>query len=67
MPTPKTCKSCYKSPLQKDEIAACKKLIDPKMTSFFCLDCLADYLECSVEELGEKIEEFKADGCKLFQ
>ena len=65
--TPKSCKSCYKSPLQKDEIAACKKLIDPKMTSFFCLDCLADYLECSVEELREKIEEFKNEGCKLFQ
>ena len=28
--------------------------------------CLADYLECTVDELLDKIEEFKAEGCKLF-
>lgn len=33
---------------------------------FFCLDCFASYLDTTVEELNEKIEEFKEEGCKLF-
>ena len=33
---------------------------------FYCLNCLADYLGCTTEELLEKIEEFKEDGCTLF-
>ena len=27
---------------------------------------LVEYLECGEEELREKVEEFKAEGCKLF-
>ena len=33
---------------------------------FYCLDCLADYLECSTEDLKIKIREFKEQGCSLF-
>ncbi len=32
-----------------------------------CLDCLAAYLDCDVDALLEKIEEFKDEGCVLFQ
>ena len=32
----------------------------------YCMECLADYLEVSVEDLQDKIEEFKEEGCKLF-
>jgi len=31
------------------------------------MDCLAGYLDTTVEELMDKIEEFKEEGCKLFE
>jgi biotin operon repressor len=61
------CKICFKSPLNKDEIGINKKLLGTDIKSFFCLDCLADYLECTEGELLDKIEEFKEEGCTLFK
>ena len=52
--------------LEKDEIAVCKKMLGRKIEKFFCYDCLANYLDCSVQDILDKIEEFKAQGCKLF-
>lgn len=63
----KKCYVCGKSPLTKDEIGINKKIIDKKATQFYCLPCLAEFLEVTEEELLAKIEEFKAEGCKLFQ
>ena len=63
----KKCYVCGKSPLTKDEIGINKKIIDTKVTQFYCLSCLAEFLEVTEEELLAKIEEFKAEGCKLFQ
>ncbi len=60
------CVICGKEHLDKDTIGINKKLLGMKIEYFYCLDCLADYLECTVDELLDKIEEFKADGCKLF-
>lgn len=62
----KTCYICGKSPLTKEEVGITKKLIHPKTTNFYCLPCLADYLEVTEEELRAKIEEFKAEGCTQF-
>jgi biotin operon repressor len=31
-----------------------------------CFPCMAEYLECSEDDLREKVEEFKREGCKLF-
>lgn len=62
-----TCKLCYKSPLSKDEIGINKKMLGNNVNSFFCLECLSDYLECTKEELLDKIQEFKEDGCTLFK
>lgn len=62
----KVCSSCGKSPLTKDEIGICKKLMGKNAKSFLCLDCFASYLDTTVDELMEKIEEFKEEGCKLF-
>lgn len=35
--------------------------------NFYCMNCLADYLDVTVDDLNEKIEEFKDEGCKLFE
>lgn len=61
------CIACGKSPLEKDTVGINKKLLGKQITNYYCIDCLADYLECSVEDLLEKIEEFKEEGCELFR
>ena len=61
------CRVCGKTPLSKEEIGLTKKIIDRKAKSFYCLDCLAEYLEVTTEELLAKVEEFKNEGCSLFQ
>lgn len=63
----KKCYICGKTSLTKDEIGLTKKLINNKATSFYCIDCLAEYLEVTTEELEAKIEEFKEEGCTLFK
>ena len=65
--TDKKCYVCGKTPLTKDEIGLTKKLINKKATSFYCLSCLAEYLEVTEEELLAKVEEFKNEGCMLFK
>ncbi len=60
------CSSCKKKPLSKNEVGICKKLLGKSPKAYFCLDCLASYLDTTVEDLEEKIEEFKEEGCKLF-
>ena len=59
------CMVCDKT-LTKNEIGLNRKLIDDDAKSFYCLDCLADYLDVTTEELQAKIDEFKQEGCKLF-
>ena len=59
------CCYCGKS-LKKDEIALTRKLIDPDAEEFYCLNCMADYIGCTVEDLKDKIVEFKEQGCTLF-
>lgn len=61
-----SCVSCGKLELDKNEIGINKKLLGEQVENFYCLSCLADYLEVTVDELNAKIEEFKEEGCKLF-
>lgn len=61
------CVICGKQNLKKNTIGINKKLLGSDVFNFYCMDCLADYLDVSVEELLEKIEEFKQEGCKLFE
>ena len=61
------CVICGKQNLDKDTIGINKKLLGEEIRYFYCMDCLADYLDCTVQELLDKIEEFKEEGCKLFQ
>ncbi len=63
----KECLACGKKPLNKDTIGINKKLLGKRILDFYCMDCLADYLGCTVEDLLEKIEEFKEEGCDLFK
>lgn len=61
------CVACGKNPLTKNELGINKKLLDVRAKNFYCLECLADFLEVEPQEILDKIEEFKNDGCKLFE
>lgn len=63
----KTCQYCYSS-LSKNEIGLSKKMfeMEARQKRFTCLSCMADVLETTIEDLENKIEEFKNEGCKLF-
>lgn len=60
------CVMCGKGHLDKDTIGINRKLLGAEIEAFYCMECLAEYLECTVDDLLEKIEEFKEEGCKLF-
>ena len=60
------CIICGKSNLAKDTIGINKKLFGTDIINFYCMECLAEYLGCTVEELLDKIGEFKEEGCTLF-
>ena len=60
------CVMCGKDHLNKDTIGINKKLLGEDIENFYCMDCLAEYLCCTVDELLDKIEEFKEEGCTLF-
>lgn len=59
---------CYlcEEELNKVAVALNKKLLGRNIKRFYCLSCLANYLEVTVEDLIAKVEEFKEQGCKLF-
>lgn len=59
------CKDCGKK-LIKDEIALNKKILDPQTREFLCLECMSIMLDCTIEDLEIKIDEFKEQGCSLF-
>ena len=61
------CISCGKRPLTKNEVGINKKLLGMKSEAFYCLECLANFLEVEPQDIIDKIEEFKNDGCKLFE
>jgi uncharacterized protein YlaI len=63
----KTCYVCGKYITAKNEIGLNKKLLGRQITKFYCYDCLAEQLEIEVEELITKIEDFKSQGCALFE
>ena len=52
--------------LEKDDVAMTRKMINRGAEAFFCIPCLAARFELTEEILREKIKEFKAMGCTLF-
>lgn len=61
------CYICGKKNISKNEIGLTKKLMGKNSKNFYCLSCLAEQLEVTTEELQNKIEEFKNEGCKYFE
>ena len=62
-----SCAACGKMPLSKNEIGISKKLLGDEPNQFYCLPCMADYLEVTEQDILDKIQEFLDDGCKLFE
>lgn len=62
----KNCYGCGKEKLSKSEVGLTKKLLAGDAECFYCLDCLAEYLEVDTELLLTKLQEFKEQGCELF-
>ena len=61
------CIVCGKHPLIKNEVGINKKLLGTKSKNFYCVECLANFLEVELQDILDKIEDFKNDGCKLFE
>jgi len=61
------CVCCGVSGLNKNTIGLNKKLLGSEIDNYYCMHCLADYLEVTREDLEDKIEEFKEEGCTLFE
>ena len=55
------CIICGQKNLSKNTVGINKKLLGEDIENFYCMDCLAEYLGCTVQELLEKIEEFKEE------
>lgn len=64
----KTVKCCICEEIpDKNTIGLNKKLYGKKTKKFFCIDCLSAHLDVSVDDLMAKIEDFKNQGCTLFE
>ena len=61
------CVICGKEIREKNVLGINKKLLGEDIINFYCMNSLADYLDVTVDNLNEKIEEFKDEGCKLFE
>jgi len=53
--------------LDKIAVGLNKKLFGRNIIRLYCIDCLANHLDVTVEDLLAKVEDFKLQGCKLFE
>jgi uncharacterized protein YlaI len=60
------CVICGKKNLDKDTIGVNKKLLGIGIANYYCIHCLSEYLGCTIQELLDKIQDFKDEGCTLF-
>ena len=61
----KYCNICD-ADLAKNDIGLSKKMLGRDTKRLFCMHCLANFLDITLDELFEKIEDFKMQGCELF-
>ena len=62
-----TCIACGKEKLTRNEVGINKKLLGENVENYYCMDCLAEYLDVTTQDIIDKIEEFKDEGCNLFE
>ncbi len=60
------CIACGHEPLTRNEVGLNRKLRGRNVREFYCLQCLAEELGATPEDLLEQIEFFKEEGCTLF-
>jgi hypothetical protein len=62
------CRFCEEQ-IDKDTKALNRKLINHNQPdeALVCLKCMAETLDCTVEDLRDKIEEYKYNDCTLFR
>ncbi len=60
------CVCCEKKPLEKDDIGISRKMLGKK-SDLYCINCIAEFLDVTVEDILDKIEEFKEEGCVEFR
>ena len=60
------CYGCGR-PVQPDEIALTKKLINRGVDKYLCLSCLSEKFDIPEKTLKEKINQFREMGCTLFR
>jgi len=58
--------SCCGSPLPLDVLSLNRKLWGDQAKKLYCLACMADLFECAVEDVVNKLDAFKREGCRLF-
>lgn len=64
----KVIKCCIcESELDKNTIGLNKKFHGRKVAKYFCMNCLSAHLDITVEDLQARIEDFKMQGCTLFE
>lgn len=61
------CVICAKESLDQDTIGINKKLLGQDIDNFYCMECLAEYLGCTIQDILDKIQDFKDEGCLLFK
>jgi hypothetical protein len=54
------------SSLQLDVLSLNRKLLGDQSKKLYCLSCLADLFESTVEDVVCKLDAFKREGCRLF-
>jgi hypothetical protein len=54
------------SSLQLDVLSLNRKLFGSDSKNLYCLFCMADLFECAVEDVVNKLDTFKREGCRLF-
>ena len=59
------CIKCGKL-LTDDEIGLHRKLVSRAATQFACIDCLSRHFKIDRDELRRRIEQWRRDGCTLF-
>lgn len=61
------CISCGKEKLSKNTVGINQKLLGEKIEFYYCIECLAEYLGVTEQDITDKINDFKEQGCKLFE